>query len=325
MTARCGQMLGALLVVSALVPAFAETVSGPGAEAANPTVATVNGVAIDADAVRWEMVRHGADFLPRFAKPEAKEAVVEELVRVEVLAQKAREEGYLDRPEIRRSVNRLLAEKYWSDQVEALQVPAVTTAEAQAFYNQHRAEFTPPKRVRGAVIALRWKLNAADAERAEVRAKAQRIAAEAKGATPRAFAALVAAHSDDLATRRTGGDTGFIVEGTTVFRFDPPVVDALFTIDQVGGVASVETERGVCIVRLTATEGGTVAPFAQVETTIRERLSVERRQQLQEERYAALRQHLDIAIDREVLLKVGPEDLAAAARPPSFPVGEKVP
>jgi hypothetical protein len=296
---------------------------GEGAD--NPTVATVNGAVIDADAVRQEMIRHGADFLPRFSKLEAKEAVVNDLVRIEVLAQKARQEGYLDRPEIRQSVNRLLAEQYWRDQMEAMTPPAVSEAEVRAYYDEHRADFTQPKRARGAVIVLRWKSKATEAERAEVRAEAERIVAEAKGANQRVFASLVAAHSDDPETRRAGGDTGFIVEGATVFRFEPPVVAALLGIEHVGGVASVETERGIYVLRLAATEGGTTTPFEQADTTIRTRLAAERKKKIQDERYAALQRQLDIAIDLDALRKVGPEDLAKAARPPSFPIGEKVP
>jgi parvulin-like peptidyl-prolyl isomerase len=290
---------------------------------ANPTVAVVDGVAIDADTVRWEMVRHGADFLPRFAKLEEREAVVEELVRIEVLAQKARQEGYLDDPEIRRSLTRMLAEKYWRDQVEAMAPPAVSAADARAYYDSHRAEFTPPRKVRGAVIVLRWASSADPAERAEKRAEAARIAAAAKGITPLAFAALASTHSQDPATRRSGGDTGFIVEGTTLFQFEPPVVDALFAMDQVGGVVSVGGERGAYVVRLTAREGGDTAAFADVETTIRERLAGERKVEQQNERYAELRRHCDVSIDRQVLSQVGPEDLSASLRPPSFPVAEQ--
>ncbi len=77
--------------------------------------------------------------------------------------------------------------------------------------------------------------------------------------------------------------------------------------------------------RLSAREGGSVAAFADVEHGLTERLTAERKRRLEEERYAALRQQVDITIDRQALGTVGPGDLAAAARPPSFPVGEKAP
>lgn len=315
----------ALLPIIALALTRDPRAARAGGALANPTVAHVDGVAIDADAVRHEMVRRGADFLPRLSELAEKEAVVEDLVRVEVLAQQARKAGYADDPEIRRTIDRLLAEKYWRDQVEAAPVPPVTVEQARAYYDAHPAEFTELKKVRGAVIALRWPSSAGDAERAMVRAKAQRLVGEAQGANPRSFAALVAANSEDPATRSSGGDTGFIVQGTTVFRFEPPLVNALFTIDQVGGVAAVEGERGVYVVRLSATEGGSVTPFADVEHGLTERLTAERKRALEEQHYAALRQQVDIAIDRQALGAVGPQDLAAAARPPSFPVGEKAP
>ncbi len=316
---------GLLVLALGLALTVGEPASRAGDAAANPTVAKVNGVAIDADAVRHEMVSRGADFLPRFAKLEEKEAVVEDLVRIEVLAQQARQAGYADDPEVRRSINRMLAEKYWRDQVEAAPAPSVTAAEARAYYDAHPAEFTQPKKVRGAVIVLRWPSSAGAAERAEILARAKRIAAEAQGANPRVFAALVESNSEDPASRGAAGDTGFIIEGTSVFRFEPPVVDALFTLDQVGGVTAVAAERGAYVVRLSARDGGSIAAFADVEHGLTERLTAERKRRLEEEHYAALRQQVAVAIDRQALATVGPGDLAAAARPPSFPVGEKVP
>ncbi|MGH7785228.1 MAG: peptidyl-prolyl cis-trans isomerase, partial [Candidatus Binatia bacterium] len=292
---------------------------------ANPTVATVNGATIDADAVRWEMVRRGADFLPRFAKLEEKEAVVEDLVRIEVLAQQARQAGYADDPEIRRSIDRLLAEKYWRDQVEKAPVPPVTVDEARAYYDAHPVEFTAPTKVRGAVIVLRWPSTASESQRAEIRARAQKIAVDAQGAGPTVYASLVETHSQDPVSRRSAGDTGFVVEGTTVYRFEPPVIEALFAIDQIGGVTAVAAERGAYVVRLSAREGGTVAPFDAVAPALTERLTAERKRTLEAQRYAALRQQVAVAIDRQALATVGPGDLAAAARPPSFPVGEKAP
>lgn len=314
-----------LLLIAGLVVAVGERGSRAGDTVPNPTVATVNGAPIDADAVRWEMVRRGADFLPRFSKLEEKEAVVEDLVRIEVLAQQARQAGYADDPEIRRSIDRLLAEKYWRDQVEQAPAAIVTADEARAYYDAHPAEFTAPTKVRGAVIVLRWPSTASEAQRAEIRARAQQIAADAKGSGPTVYASLVETHSQDPASRRSAGDTGFIVEGTTVYRFEPPVIEALFAIDQIGGVVAVAAERGAYVVRLSAREGGTVAPFEVVAPTLTERLTAERKRTLEEQRYAALRQQVAVAIDRRALATVGPEDLAAAARPPSFPVGEKAP
>lgn len=317
MTSRwIARLLCGLLAYAA--PAVAdETVS-------NPTVATVNGAVIDADDVRWEMVRRGADFLPRFSKIEEKEAVVDELVRIEVLAQKARQEGYADDPEIRRSVNRLLAEKYWRDQVAKAQVPAVAPADVRAYYDAHPAEFTQPKKVRGNVIVLRWKSTATHAERVELRTKAERLAAEAKGMTPSAFSTLVAEHTTDPRGKQVAGDTGFIVEGTTVFQFEPLATDALFALGEVGGVTAVSGERGAYVVRLSAREGGTLTPFEAVESRIRERLTIERKEQFEEGRYTELRKQCAVTVDSKVLRTVGPQDLTAHARPPMFPVGEKV-
>lgn len=289
--------------------------------AANAVVATVDGRAITADALRRAMVLSGADYLPAFSRAEKKEELVESLVRTRILAEKARAEGMDEDPEIAARIDGLLAEAYWRRSTDAMQVPEVTIADAKMYYHAHREEFRRPVKVRGAVLVLRWSRSATDAERDEIRARSRSLAAQATGSRPAVFQEMIQQHSTDPATRRTGGDTGFVVEGTTVFRFEPPVTDALFEIDEVGGVELVETERGMHIVRLRAREGGDVVQFDLVAESIRRRLSAERKQRALQEAYVGLRRDASVEIHRDVLRTVGPSDLAASVRPPSFPVG----
>jgi peptidyl-prolyl cis-trans isomerase C len=291
----------------------------------DPVVATVDGKTIGASAVRKAMVRRGADFLARFSKLEEKQAVVEELIRTALLARAARQAGYLDDPEIRESIDDLLAEKYWRDQMRLARPPAATEQEARDYYDSHPAEFVEPVRVRGAVISLRWKQDADETARAAVRERAEGLVERARGMSEREFAALVRAESDDPATKKYGGDTGFILEGTTVYRFDPPVLDALFAAPEVGDIRMVELPRGVYVVRLTDRQGGEAQPFELVEAAIRRRLTADRRHEEDADRYAQLRRKADVRIDQQVLATVGPQQLAADSQPPSFPVGDRAP
>jgi len=186
----CGQ---AVTEVAAPEPRPAATPARPPTPARSPAepaapVAHVNGVAIDANAVRTEMVRRGADFLSRFERLEEKQGAVEALVRVQVLAQTAREAGYEDLPSLRAAIDRLLAEHYWREEVAALDVPPVSDAEALAEYEANLERYTETLRARGAVLQLRAPSSASRAERAALRARAQELrrqatATDATGAT----------------------------------------------------------------------------------------------------------------------------------------------
>ncbi len=288
----------------------------------NPTVAVVDGASIDANQVRKEMIRQGADFLPRFTDVAEKKALVEKLVRIQVLAHAAREQGYAADPEIVDSLNRLLAEKFWRDSLAEQPIPRATEEEARAYYDSHLGDFVAPQRARGALIFLRWPSNATPEQRVEIRAEAEGLRAQAGGCDEACFAALVDEHTDDPAARRRRGDTGFIVQGAAVFRIPPPVVDALFEVDAVGGVAPVvETDRGLYIARLSAREGGAVPEFALVEREVRARLSAERIEAREQSVYEELRKRHRIEVDLKALETIGPGQFAAGERPPSFPVG----
>jgi parvulin-like peptidyl-prolyl isomerase len=283
----------------------------------------VGGVAIDANAVRTEMVRHGADFLSRFERLEEKQAVVEELVRIQVLAQTAREAGYADLPSVREALDRLLAEHYWREQVASLEVPPVTDEEVRAEYDGSLERYTEPLRARGAALRLRVPSGASGSDRAALRAHAKELREMAVGADAASFAALVRAHSDDLNTRDRGGDMGFVAEGASVFRFEPEVIEALFGIAEPGALSPVvETPRSFSIVRLTELQGGKPAPLAAVAPDIRRRLTEERLREAQAAHYAELRSRIEIEVDLDLLETLGPRDLATAHRPPSFPVGD---
>ncbi len=284
-------------------------------------VATVDGRPITAAALRRAMVRRGADFLPGFSQADKKQELVESLVRTRILADRARAEGIDQDPEVAAQIESLLAEAYWRRTVAETQVAPATREDARAYYDQHVDEFRRPRRARGAVLVLRWNRTADTAERGGIRSRAEALAKKAAGSRPSVFTRMIEEESTDPATRRTGGDTGFVVEGTTVFRFDPPVIEALFEIPEVGGVEVVETERGMALVQLRAREGGDVAAFDLVADSIRRRMSTERQEQAVAEQYSALRRRAEVEIDGDVLNGVGPSDLAASARPPAFPVG----
>lgn len=315
-----------LAVVSPSAAEVARAGEPKAAASDDAVVATVNGVPIGAAAVRQQMIRKGADFLPRFKKMVEKESVVDELVRIQVLSQAAREASYADDPEIIDSLNRLIAEKFWRDSLAKQPLPPVTKEEARAYYDAHLEEFIAPQRARGALIFLRWPPKATDSQRNERRAEAKRLRGEAEERDGLGFDALVAAHSDAPDARRNGGDTGFVTQGATVFRVPPTVVEALFAVEEVGGVTPViETDRGLYIARLTAREGGAVPDFDLVERDIRGRLHEERTRARREALYAEIREGFRITVDRKVLETIGPNQLSAGARPPSFPVGDATP
>lgn len=321
-TVRGGRRRLALVGLAALVfgsgPLTAtETVVSATGVPGDGVVATVEGESISADAVRRALVRAGGGAPDRLRSSEDKVDALETLLRVHVLASAAEAAGYADDPEVREAIRQLLAERFWRDLANGLELTPVSEDEVGSWYKANLDRFTEPERRRGAVLTLR----AADGS--EVDTRLEPLLGEARSGSSLDFEALVRRHSEDPVTRRVGGDLGFVVSGASVFRVAPELVDALFALEEVGEVAVVRAERFTHLLRLSAVEGGAPLPLEVVASEIRRLLTAERRDQALAAAYAELRSEAEIEIDLELLERIGPSDLSEASRPPSFPLGDR--
>jgi hypothetical protein len=292
-----------------------------GSSGEDDVVATVNGSRISADEFRRELVRHGADFLEAHRDEPFKRRVLEDLVRTRVLAEAARREGMAELPEIKEELDRLLAETYWRDKIAgAGSAPEVTSDEIESFYRKHEHDYREPERARGSVILLRKPADAGSDQIAPIREAAARIRDEA-AATPGRFGELAREKSDDPATRARGGDMGFVVRGATVFRWDPPVTEALFALSPGEVSPVIEADRGYYIVKLVEKQGGEKRPLEDVVARVRQELSSQQAKERQAALYDELRRGVDVEINSEIFEKTGPPPAAAdGSRPPSFPL-----
>ncbi|HWA12017.1 MAG TPA: SurA N-terminal domain-containing protein [Burkholderiales bacterium] len=185
-----------------------------------------------------------------------------------------------------------------------LKQASVTPADAEKYYNDHKAEFQIPERVKIEYALLT--LDAAEAavqvsdeelravydqgkearfstpeERhashilitapatasAEDKAKAKAKAEDLLKqvkAAPAKFAELARTHSQDPGSAEKGGDLGSFGRGLMVKPFD----DALFAMKPGEIAGPVETQYGYHIIRLDGVKGGQVTPFEKVKSQI---------------------------------------------------------
>ena len=295
---------------------------------AEEIVATVNGKPLTATVLREEMLRRGADFLSRYAELTEKRNVLDQVIQVEVLAQAAEKAGYGDDPEIVAGRKSMMAEKFWRERVAGTvrDDGLVSDDEVRTYYESHRADYTEPERTRAAIIFMRFPPKASEAQKEAVRANAVDVLRQARAqpASMRTFGSLAAAHSGESGSRDKGGDVGWIPKGAKVYRWDPAVLDALFTLGDVGDIGGpVTTERGVYLVKVVDKAGGIARPLNEVAPRIRSLIATERRRTATDRLYAHLRDGFDITVDDGALARVGPLQRAAADGhgPPAFPVG----
>ena len=176
-----------------------------------------------------------------------------------------------------------------------MQVPEVDEAALRARFAESGDRFGDSEERLASHILVQPE---AGTDAAQARAEAERIAglARADGAD---FAALAREHSDDIGSRATGGDLGWITRGSMGDAFD----EALFALEPGDVSAPVRTDFGWHVILLRDVQAGESVPFESV------------RDELAREAQAEARQQAYNALAGEVVDEVyrNPDDLGAAA------------
>jgi parvulin-like peptidyl-prolyl isomerase len=259
----------------------------------------------------------------RYQSPDRRKALLEEMIRVELLAAEARRRGLDKRPETQERTRQILRDELLKRTRDNLPAPAdIPAAEVRAYYEKHRDQFREPERRRVAHIAV------ADA------AKAKRVLALAAKATPVEWGRLVNEHSLDKPPKNSpspplelAGDLG-IVSAPGDRRGDnprvpEPVRKAVFEIEKLGGVFAEPVAHGgrFHVVRMTGRTEARERALAEADRAIRVAILQERIKQSEEKLERELRGRYPVKIDEAALKRVAlPTNSAqGAAVPPPQP------
>ena len=136
-------------------------------------------------------------------------------------------------------------------------------AELRKSYDENIAKYTEPEERRASHILIKADKDAAAADRAKAKAKAQALLAEVRK-KPAQFAELARKNSDDPGSATKGGDLDFFGRGAMVKPFE----DTVFKLKP-GEISDVvETDFGFHIMTLVAVRGGVSKPFETVRGEI---------------------------------------------------------
>jgi parvulin-like peptidyl-prolyl isomerase len=253
----------------------------------------------------------------RFATPEAKQALLDELIRREAIYAKAKAAGFDQRPDVQDSVKRLIASKFQQEQMgtQTEEDLAVSDAEIQQYYADNSDKYMVPAKSHGAILFIKISPRADADKRQELMDKAQALLDQAKAASPDDFTQLVVNNSDDQGSRYRGGDIGWLSHKPGASILDSAVQDALFALREPGEFAPlVAVRNGVYIVKLLDFKPAGSRPLAEVKDAIAYRLRQKKQEQHEEQFYSAMKAGLDIRVNNPLL-----DSMQPASRGPSKP------
>lgn len=313
--------LAAAMICAVLVPGGSQSAAAIG-EADRP-IAVIGSVNVTEKDLKAEMEKGGFGLSGRFERPEQREALLEEMVRSEVLYAMALRDGYDRKTSIVDALKRLIINQYRQDNLEPeVAKISVTEDEIQAFYNERISDFSTPQLVRAAVIEISVPAKASDEKRAELlkRAEDAREEAMALDRATLSLGSVAVKYSDDQVSRYRGGDTGLMKRGDAVVRWGNEMTDTIFSLREPGQVSPViVSPGGYHIVKLMETKENVSRPLAEVKELIRSRLFFEKKVQKEKEFYGKLATALKVEINRELLGKMQPPDAGVRTAPPAMP------
>jgi parvulin-like peptidyl-prolyl isomerase len=286
-------IIGGVLVVAGQI-VLRVVRPGPAAQ----SLAIVDGKPITLQAFQDEIARRGGE--AAFSTPQQRRALLDDLIRVKVLASNAIRSGYSDDADVRRAIDQLLADKYQHTQIDTpLATLQVSEGDVQAYYQSHSSQFTVPASARAAIIFIAVPANASDDDKRALQDKAAKLRDQAL-AQPSAskFADLARQDSDDPETRAQGGDIGWVSEGDASSPWDPSVLKAVFNLDKPGDVSRlIPTTSGFYVVKLLEDKPASVRPLLEVDDEIRQQLVRTERQHQAAALYAAALANVQVSVN----------------------------
>ncbi|MGA2262579.1 MAG: peptidylprolyl isomerase [Acidobacteriota bacterium] len=144
-------------------------------------------------------------------------------------------------------------------------IPAVSDADIQKFYNENPKYFDEPEQVHAAHIYMRVDKNATPEQKAEIRKKLEAIRADIESKKI-SFAEAAAKNSDDKENAQTGGDLGTFKRGENVI---PAIENAAFSAKPGTLTPIVETEFGFHLINVIEYKPGGKKPLEKAQPDIK--------------------------------------------------------
>jgi peptidyl-prolyl cis-trans isomerase C len=305
MRAGSAQTLLAIGLVAALAgPACMKRDSGRSAA----RLATVGGVTLTAADFKARVAEQTALRSSVYKSPERRKQALEAMIRIELLAQEARRRGLGNDPEVRSTIDRILVHKLGTVLAnEADKATPVSESELRSLYEQRKAEFATPTRVRVAHLFLAAAEN--DPKRPRAAAEAakllQQIKAKEERGDKQVLELTASQRSEDAATKPTGGDLGYRTRDELSRAWGAAFADAalaLKTANQIGPVVS--TARGLHLVKLLGRHDGYEVPFESARSRLEPRLKGARDARSLDDLAAELKKTTKIDIDEQALATI---------------------
>jgi peptidyl-prolyl cis-trans isomerase C len=282
-------------------------------------VARGSGFTITSDEFKARLDEQSPFIRARYSTLDRKKEFLDNLIRQEVLAVEAERQGLDKDPEVRATLRKIMVQKLVQRRFQAdlAGQPDVPEADLQKYYDEHKAEYVRPRRVR--VHAVVFNAPAGSPERAKKLALAKKAVAKVKAEekkNPLVFAQVVAEYSEDAASKAAAGDLQFRSQEELEKAYSPQLADAAFKLKPGEMSGIVEAPAALYVVKFTGEQPELNRTFDQVKTQIANKLAREKKTKEFDEWLKGLKEKAKVQVDEKAL-----EAVEVAAVPPGGAMG----
>jgi peptidyl-prolyl cis-trans isomerase C len=279
-----------------------------------PVIAEGDGITVTAGEIKARLAEAPPAVRFAFRNLDGKKQFLDDLIRFELVARTAENEGLVHDPSVQLALKRALVARHYQrflqQQAGAERVPQ---ADIRKYYDEHRDDFSRPERVHAALVFLAAEEGSSDRAAKEGQAKkllARILAGEPKN--PDAFSVAARESSDDPTTKPLGGDLGFRTREELVV-YGKELAEAAFKLGVNQTSPSViETPRGLYLLRVMERQAGETRGLDDVKAQIAARLASQRADDAYEQLLRSLRDGAKIRINDSELEKVTTAGLPGA-------------
>ncbi|NTX62299.1 peptidyl-prolyl cis-trans isomerase [Myxococcus sp. CA051A] len=250
------------------------------------------GVITEAELIE-ESARLPSPLREQFERPAGQREFVRSMIDKRLLAQEGLARGLHQQADIQKQVRaleeRLVIQELLAAEEKASGRPG--EADLREYYEQHRADFTQPERLRLSRVHVSVQTGATAAQRAQAKQRAERLAQRLKAGEA---LAQVAAEGDG-SERGQGGELGWVARGDLP---DRELEAAAFGLKKAGDTSGVVAEaRGYSVLRLLERKDSRVPAFEEVRAEVEGRALPQWKRKVLESLLARLRETGSVGID----------------------------
>lgn len=243
----------------------------------------------------------------RYTSPNARRALLDDMVRMEVLAREGVRQGLDKAPSVRMAFKKALAEALLDHESGgALSVGAIAESEVAQWYAAHRDTYARTETREALLLMLDDEQGARDAY-AAISAALKRSPAEAITL----IQSMAAEQSVDSRSRAARGDLGtFDRAGKNLKgqpRVSPEIVTEAFAVTEAPALAPVKHLENLAwsVLLVTGSQPGGIATLDEVRVEIQGELLAQRREQARQALVDKLRGEADVSFDTKALEALG--------------------